>query len=258
MTIQFYATPENITAGTSLKDTKQSLDGNLALHTGDNTDQVIANRQQVAETLALGLNQFVFANQTHSKKAYQVKVADKGRGSQSTEDAVDDVDALYTYEPEIVVGVFTADCVPVLFYDEVTGLVGAIHSGWKGTVQDVVSATFAQIKSERPHIYMGNIKAILGPSISQESFEVDQDVADQFEALGYADAFIEWDDNRGKYLINNQATVTEQLKRVGFLEENIILSDQDTLKMTDGFSYRLDKTSGRHFNFIIRKEALLG
>mgnify|MGYP003510504438 FL=1 len=100
---------------------------------------------------------------------------------------------------------------------------------------------------------MGKMKAILGPSIAQDSFEVDKDVADQFTALGYADDFIQWDARRGKYLINNQATVAEQLKRVGFLPENIQLSDQDTLKMTDGFSYRLDKTPGRHFNFITRK-----
>lgn len=253
MTSQFYDTPENLIAGTTLKDNKQTLNGNLALHTGEDPTQVVANRQTLADALQVDADQFVFANQTHSKKAYRVKAEDRGRGSLSTEDAVDDVDALYTYESNLVVGVFTADCVPVLFYDENTGLIGAIHSGWKGTVQDLVSATFAQIKNENSDIYMGNIKAILGPSIAQKSFEVDQDVADQFKALGYADDFIQWDARREKYLIDNQATVAEQLKRVGFLPENIQFSDQDTLKMTDGFSYRLDKTPGRHFNFITRK-----
>ena len=253
MTSQFYETLENITAGTTLKDPNQALNGNLALHTGEDASLVIANRQTLADALQVDADQFVFANQTHSKKAYQVKADDQGRGTKTTDDAIDDVDALFTYEPNIVIGVFTADCVPVLFYDEDTGLIGAIHSGWKGTVQDVVSATFAKIKRKHPDIYMGNMKAILGPSIAQDSFEVDKDVADQFTALGYADDFIQWDARRGKYLINNQATIAEQLKRVGFLPENIQLSDQDTLKMTDGFSYRLDKTPGRHFNFITRK-----
>ncbi|AMB98439.1 hypothetical protein AWM74_04895 [Aerococcus urinaeequi] len=253
MTVQFYETPENITAGTSLKDPNQALDGNLALHTGEDATLVNANRQALAEALQVGADQFVFANQTHSKKAYQVKADDQGRGTKTTDDAIDDVDALFTYEPNIVIGVFTADCVPVLFYDEDTGLIGAIHSGWKGTVQDVVSATFAKIKRKHPDIYMGNMKAILGPSIAQESFEVDQDVADQFKALSYADDYIRWDDRRQKYLVDNQATVAEQLKRVGILADNIRLSDQDTLAMVDGFSYRLDKTPGRHFNFITRK-----
>lgn len=253
MTSQFYETLENITAGTTLKDPNQALNGNLALHTGENPTQVVANRQTLADALQVDADQFVFANQTHSKKAYHVTVGDQGRGSLSTEDAVDDVDALYTYETDIVLGVFTADCVPVLFYDEDSGLIGAIHSGWKGTIQDIVSWTFAQIKSQDPELFMGKMKAVLGPSIAQDSFEVDKDVADQFTALGYADDFIQWDARRGKYLINNQATVAEQLKRVGFLPENIQLSDQDTLKMTDGFSYRLDKTPGRHFNFITRK-----
>ena len=251
--IQFYDTPENLIAGTTLKDNQQTLNGNLALHTGEDATQVVENRQTLADALQVDVDQFVFANQTHSKKAYRVKAWDRGRGSLSTEDAVDDVDALYTYESDVVVGVFTADCVPVIFYDEDTGLIGAIHSGWKGTVQDIVSATFAQIKNENPDIYMGNIKAILGPSIAQKSFEVDKDVADQFKALGYADDFIQWDDKGQKYLVDNQATVAEQLKRVGVLENNITVSDQDTFEMVDGFSYRLDKTLGRHFNFITRK-----
>ena len=253
MMIQFYDTPENLIAGTTLKDNQQTLNGNLALHTGEDATQVVENRQTLADALQVDVDQFVFANQTHSKKAYRVKAWDRGRGSLSTEDAVDDVDALYTYESDVVVGVFTADCVPVIFYDEDTGLIGAIHSGWKGTVQDIVSATFAQIKNENPDIYMGNIKAILGPSIAQKSFEVDKDVADQFKALGYADDFIQWDDKGQKYLVDNQATVAEQLKRVGVLENNITVSDQDTFEMVDGFSYRLDKTPGRHFNFITRK-----
>ncbi|MGX7360829.1 Laccase domain protein SAV1187 [Aerococcus viridans] len=253
MTIQFYDTPENLIAGTTLKDNQQTLNGNLALHTGEDATQVVENRRTLADALQVDVDQFVFANQTHSKKAYRVTVGDRGRGSLSTEDAVDDVDALYTYESDVVVGVFTADCVPVIFYDEDTGLIGAIHSGWKGTVQDIVSATFAQIKNENPDIYMGNIKAILGPSIAQKSFEVDKDVADQFKALGYADDFIQWDDKGQKYLVDNQATVAEQLKRVGVLENNITVSDQDTFEMVDGFSYRLDKTLGRHFNFITRK-----
>lgn len=253
MKSQFYETPENITAGTTLKDPNQALNGNLALHTGEDATQVVANRQTLADALQVDADQFVFANQTHSKKAYRVKAWDRGRGSLSSEDAVDDVDALYTYESDVVVGVFTADCVPVIFYDEDTGLIGAIHSGWKGTVQDIVSATFAQIKNENPDIYMGNIKVILGPSIAQKSFEVDQDVADQFKGLGYADDFVQWNDGRGKYLVDNQATVAEQLKRVGILADNIRLSDQDTLAMVDGFSYRLDKTLGRYFNFITRK-----
>ena len=71
---------------------------------------------------------------------------------------------------------------------------------------------------------------------------MDKDVVDHHSGAWFADDFIQWDACREKYLIDNHATVAEQLKRVGFLPENIQLSDQDTLKMTDGFSYRLDKT----------------
>lgn len=252
MYIQYDKLPDDIIAGTTLKDDTLTLSGNLALHTGDDPEMIITNREKLAADLKLPANRFVFANQTHSKNAHLVTTSDLGRGSRDTTSAIDDVDAVYTYEKNAVIGVFTADCVPVLFYDERTDLIGAIHSGWKGTVQDIVSQTFVQIKAADEDFYMGSVKAILGPSISQTSFEVDQDVADQFKALGYADDFIKWDETRGKFLVDNQATVIEQLKRVGFLADNIRPSDQDTYVMADGFSYRLDKTKGRHFNFIAR------
>lgn len=252
LTIQYYETPNNFIAGTSLKDHNLALNGNLALHTGQDQALVVNNRQALADDLRVHLDQFVFANQTHSKKAYQVTLADKGRGVHTSDDAVDDVDALYTYEKDLVVGVFTADCVPVIFYDEMSGLIGAIHSGWKGTVQDIVGHTFAQIKAENPRLDLSTTKAVLGPSIGQASFEVDQDVADQFQALGYADNFIRWDEEKQKYFIDNQATVVTQLVASGFSPDNIQTSTQDTLQMADGFSYRLDKTPGRHFNFIYR------
>ncbi|MER2062893.1 MAG: laccase domain-containing protein, partial [Aerococcus urinaeequi] len=65
MTIQFYDTPEYLIAGTTLKDNKQTLSGNLALHTGEDASLVIANRQTLADALQVDADQFVFANQTH-------------------------------------------------------------------------------------------------------------------------------------------------------------------------------------------------
>ena len=53
--------------------------------------------------------------------------------------AIPDTDALYTYEPNLVLCSFTADCVPVIFYNEVNGLIGVIHSGWQGTVKEITS-----------------------------------------------------------------------------------------------------------------------
>lgn len=67
MTIQFYDTPENLIAGTTLKDNQQTLNGNLALHTGEDATQVVENRRTLADALQVDVDQFVFANQTRSQ-----------------------------------------------------------------------------------------------------------------------------------------------------------------------------------------------
>src|SRR5690606_16145635 len=96
---------------------------------------------------------------------------------------------LYTFEKNIVLATFTADCVPVIFYHENSGVIGVIHSGWQGTVKEITVKIFQHLiknencQSEHFHVY-------IGPAISQEKFEVDEDVYERFKQLGYADEFI--------------------------------------------------------------------
>src|SRR5699024_12335464 len=111
-------------------------------------------------SLGVELNDVVGSNQTHSANFYEVKREDPGRGALSLDTAIDDTDALYTYEPNIVLCSFTADCVPVLFYHEDTGLIGAIHSGWQGTVKEITLKVLMHLMNAGNvltgfHIYLG-------------------------------------------------------------------------------------------------------
>lgn len=91
-----------------------------------------------------------------------------------------DTDAVITSKRGLCVVVKTADCIPVLLYDERQQLVSAIHAGWRGTVGKIVSRTIKEMKSRGEDLY-----AIIGPGISLEAFEVGDEVYDAFQQAGF-------------------------------------------------------------------------
>jgi polyphenol oxidase len=101
--------------------------------------------------------------------------APDGGGDRFTE-----ADALVARQPGLVVGVRTADCVPVLLADTRTHAVAAIHAGWRGTARSIVAATLREMSARygtRPE----DIHAAIGPSIGPCCYEVGLDVAQQFQ-----------------------------------------------------------------------------
>lgn len=253
MKTNIYLNNERFIAGTTLKDETAFESNNMALHTCVNEDYVIENRKKLATSLNCDVETFVCANQTHSSNFHKVTLADKGRGSNRTDTAITDTDALYTYEPNLLLCSFTADCVPVIFYNEVTGLIGVIHSGWQGTVKEISLDVFnhlIQVENCNPidlHIH-------IGMALSQEKFEVDTDVYVKFKNLGYADDFIYYNDETHKYHIDNQQTVKKQCELAGVPSDRIIIDQTCTYLSPEGFSYRQDKKAGRHLSFIMKKE----
>ena len=110
---------------------------NMGLHACESTNAVIENRKTFANDFNIDPNQCVFAKQTHSDHLVKVTKDDCGKGVFDYESAIDDTDALYTKDKGVCLGVFHADCVPVLMADPITGLVCAIHAGWQGTVKEI-------------------------------------------------------------------------------------------------------------------------
>jgi len=253
MNIKIYLDNDQFIAGTTLKDIKSFEQNNMALHVCENPLDIIENRQNLASSLKCGINDFVCANQTHSANVHQVTLEDKGRGAQDLKNAIENTDALYTLEPNTLLCTFTADCVPVIFYNESNGLSGVIHSGWQGTVKEITRKVFQRIIGEKQSDPK-DIHIILGPALSQEKFEVDVDVYEKFAALGYADDFIYFKKETNKYHIDNQLTVKKQCELAGIPSENILIDKTCTFISEEGFSYRQDKKTGRHLSFILRKE----
>lgn len=252
MKTKLYVNSANFTAGLTMKDSAEFEQNNMALHACEDSLLIVENRRKMADFLRMRLTDFVCANQTHSANFYRVENEDKGRGSTDTEHAVADTDALYTYEPDILLCTFAADCVPVLFYNETTGLIGAIHSGWQGTIKEATLKLFEYLKSDEGCV-LGDVQVQIGAALSQEKFEVDEDVYLKFKALGYADEFMYYKPETGKYHIDNQLTVKKQCEMAGIPTGHISIDRTCTYMNPGGFSYREDRKAGRHMGFIIRK-----
>ncbi|OED33822.1 laccase [Planococcus maritimus] len=240
------------TAGISVKDPQTKGENNMALHAGIDREQSLENRKVLLAALGYTMDELVCAHQTHSNHFQKVSQQDAGKGARTFADAIADTDALYTRDTGLVLSSFAADCVPVTFYHVTEELIGAVHSGWQGTVKELVPHLFAHLISNENCAPEG-FRVQIGMALSQEKFEVDKDVYLKFKALGYADPFISFNEATGKYHIDNQLTVKTQLLRAGVPADRITIDRSCTFKSPNGFSYREDKQCGRHMAYIVKK-----
>jgi|GEM_PF-33602 YfiH family protein len=239
-------------SGMSLKVHAAPEQNNMALHASVSTEAVLENRRTMAASLQCGLDDLVCAEQTHSANFHRVTLADKGRGARSMKTAIPNTDALYSYESNLVLCCFTADCVPVFFHNEKTGLIGLIHSGWKGTVQEITRRVFDHL-IQHENCNSHDLHIQIGPALSQARFEVDSDVQMQFKSLGYGDDLISFNEDTGKYHVDNQGFVALQCEIAGIPSNQIAIDRTCTFDDPRYFSYRQDPNCGRHLCFIMRK-----
>ena len=117
-------------------------------------------------------------HQVHGCEIREVLRAD------TTRDELEGVDALVTDVPGVAISVRTADCIPVLLYDPVHKAVAAVHDGWRGTVQRL-SQKVISFMHERYGTCAADVKAVIGPGIGPDSFQVGHEVADAFADAGF-------------------------------------------------------------------------
>ncbi|AEA01880.1 MULTISPECIES: peptidoglycan editing factor PgeF [Aerococcus] len=256
MSIHYYYNNPHLQMGITLRDPDLPEAGNMGIHSYQDLDAVLANRRAFFQATHISPDHFVQAHQSHSKRAVEVSLADGGKGALSNDTAIPQTDALYSFDEELMLGIFTADCVPILFYDQKTPLIGVIHSGWRGTVQNITQVTFEQIFADHPEVKAENIHVQIGPALSQKHFEVDEDVYLQFKDLEGSEGNISYQADSGKWHIDNQAVVRNQCLHLGIRPENIQVDPMDTYASPQGFSYRQNQTKGRHMGFIWQKDRL--
>ncbi len=218
----------------------------LALHTGEERAEIVANRNKLSKLLNTNKElHYIVANQTHSD---HIKVIQKqeSKGWGNLEDAIKDCDALITNVEGVVLCILTADCVPILLYDKKKKVLAAIHAGWKGTQAHIVSKTLQKMTE----VFGSNAKDIfagIAPSIGSCCYEVGEDVAEHF--FEYPEAFTKQGE---KYMLNLPYLNQKQLLDAGVEESNIEMSNICTAcEVERFFSYRKEKgCSGRFMSMI--------
>ena len=146
---------------------------NIGTSRGDTRENVLENYRILGENLGFDPHNAVLSRQIHSDIV--LKAEGKNRGAGLYADPMPDCDGLVTNEKGLALVIFTADCTPILFWDPVTGAVGAAHAGWRGTAKAIGARTVeAMVKyyGAKPE----NIRAAIGPNIGRCHFETGEDV----------------------------------------------------------------------------------
>ena len=155
---------------------------NIGMHRGDNPEHVAENYRRLGKFIGFSTEKLVLANQIHTDIVRVVTEKDC-LGSLSHRD-YPECDGLVTNTPGVALVVFTADCTPMLLHDPVTGAVGAVHAGWRGTALGIAAKTVDAMVSAFG-CNRENICAAIGPNIGACCFETDKDVPEaMFSALG--------------------------------------------------------------------------
>ena len=203
---------------------------NLGMNRGDDPENVVQNYKLLTQALGCSIDDLALTCQTHSDIVLPTTRAETGKSLDHRLWA--ECDARITNEPGVALVVFTADCTPVLLHDPVTGAVGAVHAGWRGTAQNIVGKTVQAMEKAygcRPE----NICAAIGPNIAQCCFETDAEVPQaMLEAYGKAaEAHIR--QTGSKYYVNLKEINALALRQAGV--SNIRISRLCTRCESDRF-----------------------
>jgi polyphenol oxidase len=228
---------------------------NMGLHVNDDIDAVRKNRQRAADSIGFPLKTWVCAEQTHGNNIRWVTKHDGGKGALEYSQSILDTDGLITDEPNLLLTMCYADCVPIYFLYPKGRLIGVAHAGWKGTVLNIAGNMINEFtnygaKSEE-------ILVAIGPSICGKCYQVDDRVIDKVKKL------LEDCDEKpynliyeGQYELDLKGTNYSVLRNSGVPSENITVSGLCTVcNEEEFFSHRRDNgITGRMMSFIGWKE----
>jgi YfiH family protein len=142
---------------------------NCGQASSDQIEIVAINRTRVASAMGVSPEALAGVHQVHSAEVVTLSAIPLVPAR---------ADAMVTTTPGVVLTVLTADCQPVLFADPKAGVIGAAHAGWRGALEGILEATVEAM--ERSGAQRGDIRAVIGPTISQRAYEVGHDFMERF------------------------------------------------------------------------------
>ncbi len=237
---------------------------NMGLHVGDAPEMVEENRKRLAQVLGVDSHRLTCGEQVHGVGVTRVTQELVGRGAFSWDDSIPDSDAIHTNLVNVPLLLLVADCVPVLIYDAVHHAVAVVHAGWRGAIAHIVERTMDSM-----HDAYGTLPSdcylFIGPSIGADSFEVSEEIGEQFRqdmhtlGLSQVDQVVRYIQRDG------QITATPHVDLKGYIAscvvqkgvplEQVSVSSTDTMTTDGCYSYRRDQgRTGRMAMFAVLRD----
>ncbi len=165
--------------------------------------------------------------------------------AQSSDQPIEEADALITDKTNIPITIRTADCVPVFMYDPAHHVIGIVHAGWQSTHKKIVQTTLDMLK-EKFETDPKDVKVYIGPCIRKTSFEVGPEFKeyfpDEYEAID------------GQGFVDVAEANKNQLRSLGVVDKNIEDCGEDTYTDSNWFSFRRDgEAAGRMLHVMMLK-----
>lgn len=211
---------------------------NLATHTGDSAEIVKKNRATLLKVLNIEKSQYIYGTQVHGDRVVEI--------NSKNISTIYDCDAFITREPNLLLNIFVADCVPIVIYDKWNHTCGICHCGWKGTYKELLIKTIEKMKnlynSETEHLMIG-----IGASIGLCCYEVSEELYKDFKPSN-SEGLIK----DGSYYLDLKRINYNQAIKMGIKSENLAVIDLCTACNTELFySHRKEgEPTGRFSGFI--------
>ena len=215
-------------------DSYESL--NCSYTNGDNYLNVKKNIQFAKNQLNLDKKKLKFTKQIHSNI---IKVINKKNFKTKTVS-----DGLLTNDNSIALGVLTADCAPIFIFDRSSSFICCLHSGWKGTLLNIVSNSINSIKNYNSNL--NDLIAIVGPCLGGKNFEVSKEFKNTFIKKNFEYRIFFEKKNQNKDLFDMRGLINFQFKESGI--SNVYNIDEDTYQNDElFFSHRRSTHNDKFF-----------
>jgi YfiH family protein len=223
---------------------KQFRSLNCSSSNDDDKKNVNENRLIAIKNLNLNKKKLILITQTHSSKVIRI-----------TKNNLDNnikADGVITSLNNVVLGILTADCAPVIIYDDKNKFVCNLHSGWKGSLNNISQTAIKLF--DKYQIKRKNLTAIVGPCLGVKNYEVDKNFQRMFikKNIKYTKFFRY--KNKKKFYFNLRALINYQLTELGL--KKIYNINRDTYSSEKLFfshrrsTHKGEKTTGRLINLI--------
>lgn len=223
---------KSLNCGPGSKDKKKFINKNLA---------------KVCRAIGCKEKNLVLLTQTHSSKFYKVSNKKIKLFKQKLKG-----DAIITNQRNLALGILTADCAPILIYDPIKKVIAAIHSGWKGAFKNINEKVIYELKKQGSKL--NNLRVVVGPCISQRSYEVKKDFLNIFLKRNKKNIDF-FRITKKRIIFNLSGYIFRSIKKLGV--RNIEIVKKDTFNMKNNFFssrralMKKDKDYGRNISIIM-------